>query len=118
MSVSAPSLTDHVADIAAGAHVTAARWLKGTLALALADGGVLLARAGATETVPAHPDSGILVAAGDGDVGDALAVGCFLLLHALLALQSLAQRAPGDEALAALADEPAMAGILEKGRWT
>lgn len=24
----------------------------------------------------------------------------------------------GDEALAALADEPAMAGILEKGRWT
>jgi hypothetical protein len=24
----------------------------------------------------------------------------------------------GDEALAVLADEPAMAGILEKGRWT
>ncbi|MGN7125026.1 WD40 repeat domain-containing protein [Methylorubrum thiocyanatum] len=66
MSVSAPSLTDHVAAIAAGAHVTAAHWLKGTLALSLADGGVLLARDGATETVAAHPDSGILVAAGDG----------------------------------------------------
>ncbi|MBB2963580.1 WD40 repeat domain-containing protein [Methylobacterium sp. R2-1] len=71
MSVSAPSLTDHVADIAAGAqvsgaHVTAAHWLKGTLALALADGGVLLVRDGATETASAHPDSGILVAVGDG----------------------------------------------------
>ncbi|MCP1548210.1 MULTISPECIES: WD40 repeat domain-containing protein [Methylorubrum] len=66
MSVSAPSLTEHVADIAAGAHVTAAHWLKGTLALALADGGVLLARDGATETVAAHSDSGILVAASNG----------------------------------------------------
>lgn len=43
-------------------------------------------------------------AAGDGDAGDALAVGCFLLLHALLALQSLAQRVSGDEALAATDD--------------
>ncbi|MEH3119415.1 MAG: WD40 repeat domain-containing protein [Methylorubrum populi] len=66
MSVSAPSLTEHVADIAAGAHVTAARWLKGTLALALADGGVLLRHEDAAETVPAHPEAGLLVAVGDG----------------------------------------------------
>ena len=42
-------------------------------------------------------------------------------LHVLIA-HSLAKgrgvNPLGDEALAALADEPAMAGILEKGRWT
>ena len=66
MSVTAPSLTDHVAGLDAGAHVTAAHWLKGTLALALADGGVFLLRDGATETVSAHPEGGILSAASDG----------------------------------------------------
>lgn len=44
-------------------------------------------------------------AAGGSEAGgDALAAGCFLLLHSLLALQSLAQRAPGDEALATTDD--------------
>ncbi|MEE7458364.1 hypothetical protein MPAR168_08620 [Methylorubrum populi] len=66
MSVSAPSLTDHVTGLDAGAHVTAAHWLKGTLALALADGRVFLLRDGATETVSAHPEGGILSAASDG----------------------------------------------------
>ncbi|CAO4166762.1 WD40 repeat domain-containing protein [Methylorubrum populi] len=66
MSVSAPSLTAHVVPLAAGAHVTAARWLKGTLALALADGTVLLVRDGATESVAAHPEAGLLSAEGDG----------------------------------------------------
>ena len=66
MSSSAPSLTDSVAPLDAGAHVSLAHWLGQTLALALSEGGVLLHRDGAQETVAAHPDAGILVAAGDG----------------------------------------------------
>jgi len=63
----APSLTQSVAPLDAGAHVTAVAWLKDVAALALGDGGVLLARDGATHRVEAHPDAGILVAAGAGD---------------------------------------------------
>ncbi len=66
MSQTAPSLTEHVAPIDAGSHVTAAHWLKDRLALALGDGGVLLAHDGDTQTIAAHPEAGILVAAGDG----------------------------------------------------
>ncbi|MFG5118100.1 WD40 repeat domain-containing protein [Methylorubrum sp. POS3] len=65
MSVSAPSLTEHVAPIAADAHVTAARWLGEVLALALGDGRVLLVRDGAVEAVAAHPDGAILSALGE-----------------------------------------------------
>jgi WD40 repeat protein len=61
----ATSLTSHVAPIQAGAHVTAAHWLKDTLALALGDGRVQLVRDGAAQDVAAHPDGSILVAAGD-----------------------------------------------------
>ena len=66
MAETAPSLRDHVAPIAAGAHVTAAMWLKDTLALALGDGAVLLAGRGEVRRIEAHPDAAILVAAGDG----------------------------------------------------
>ncbi|GJD51923.1 hypothetical protein OPKNFCMD_4682 [Methylobacterium crusticola] len=68
MSASAaPSLTHAVAGIAAGAHVTGAHWLGGTLGLALGDGTVLLvAGDGAATRVAAHPEGGILVTAGDG----------------------------------------------------
>ncbi|GJD94355.1 WD40 repeat domain-containing protein [Methylobacterium iners] len=66
MSVEAPSLTDHVAPIEAGAHVTFLAWLKDTLALSLGDGAVLLARDGSSTRVEAHPDAAILVGASDG----------------------------------------------------
>jgi len=66
MAETAPSLLDHVAPIAAGAHVTAAVWLKDTLALALGDGAVLLTGRGEVRRIEAHPDAAILVAAGDG----------------------------------------------------
>ena len=66
----APSLTESVAALATGAHVTAAHWLGDVLALALGDGTVRLVRGIAGEplvgeTVAAHPDGAILVAAGD-----------------------------------------------------
>nr|USU33283.1 WD40 repeat domain-containing protein [Methylobacterium sp. OTU13CASTA1] len=66
MAETAPSLLDHVTPIAAGAHVTAAVWLKDTLALALGDGAVLLAGRGEFRRIESHPDGAILVAAGDG----------------------------------------------------
>jgi len=61
-----PSLTQHVAPLDAGAHVTGAAWLGDTMAFALGDGAVLLARDGATHRVAAHPDGAILAAASDG----------------------------------------------------
>jgi WD40 repeat protein len=61
------SLTEHVADIRAGAHVTAAAFLRDTLALALGDGVVLLTREGEELRVAAHPEASILVAAGNGE---------------------------------------------------
>ncbi|MBX9930066.1 MAG: WD40 repeat domain-containing protein [Methylobacterium sp.] len=66
MSLSEPSLADHVTPIAAGAHVTVAAWMKDMLALALGDGGVLLIEDDRSRRIEAHPDSGILVGAGDG----------------------------------------------------
>lgn len=66
MSTTAPSLTDHVDAVAAGAHVTAAHWLGETLALALGDGTVLLVREGNATAIAAHPDSGILIGASAG----------------------------------------------------
>src|SRR4051812_1967929 len=63
----APSLTDNVAPLDAGAHVTAAAWLGDTVAFALGDGAVVLAKDGATHRVAAHPDGAILAAAGDGE---------------------------------------------------
>src|SRR3954464_6223582 len=61
-----PSLTQHVTPLDAGAHVTGAAWLADTMAFALGDGAVLLARDGATHRVAAHPDGAILAAASDG----------------------------------------------------
>ncbi|MHC2016716.1 WD40 repeat domain-containing protein [Methylobacterium sp. WCS2018Hpa-22] len=66
MSVSAPTLFDHVVPLEAGAHVTGAVWLKDVLALALGDGAVLLVGPETTRRVEAHPEAGILVASGDG----------------------------------------------------
>ncbi len=63
----APSLTQNVASVDAGAHVTALGWLKGAAAFGLADGGVLLVRDGETHRVEAHPDAGVLVGASDGE---------------------------------------------------
>src|SRR5689334_19285487 len=66
-ATAAPSLSDSVTAIAAGAHVTGVHWLGARAALALGDGAVLLASPdGATQRVEAHPEAGILVAAGDG----------------------------------------------------
>src|SRR5215213_1874449 len=62
-----PSLTQHVATIDAGAHVTGAAWLGDTAAFALGDGAVLLAKDGATHRATTHPDGAILVAASDGE---------------------------------------------------
>ncbi|APF38351.1 WD40 repeat domain-containing protein [Chelatococcus daeguensis] len=60
------SLTDHVADLAAGAHVTALAWLGGTTAFALADGAALLVAGDDQKRVAAHPDGAALVATSDG----------------------------------------------------
>ncbi|GEP00247.1 WD40 repeat domain-containing protein [Methylobacterium haplocladii] len=65
MTSSVPSLTEHVAPLSAGSHVTLAHWLKDTLALATAEGGVVLAREGEQRTVTPHGEAGILVATGD-----------------------------------------------------
>lgn len=56
------SLTDHVAPVEAGAHVTAAAFLGRVPALALGDGTVLLAEIGAERRITAHPDGSILAA--------------------------------------------------------
>src|SRR3954453_22283112 len=63
----APALPESVAALDAGAYVTAAAWLGDTAALALADGGVLLAKDRESHRVEAHPDGAVLVAAGDGE---------------------------------------------------
>jgi hypothetical protein len=63
----APSLTQSVAPLNTGAHVTAIGWLKGTAAFGLGDGGVLLTKDGETHRAEAHPDAGVLVAASDGE---------------------------------------------------
>ena len=61
------SLTDHVAPVAAGAHVTAAAFLGRVPALALGDGTVVLAEIGTERRVAAHPDGAILAAAAARD---------------------------------------------------
>src|SRR5215207_11180596 len=66
-STAAPSLTEAVAPVAADAHVVGTVWMRDTAAFAAADGGVLLVQDGATHRTQAHPDAGILVAAGDGE---------------------------------------------------
>ncbi|MCJ2018835.1 WD40 repeat domain-containing protein [Methylobacterium sp. E-065] len=60
------SLTQHVAALDPGAHVIAAHFLKDVPALALSDGAVALARDGGLTRLVAHPEAGILVAAGNG----------------------------------------------------
>ena len=65
--ISTASLTSHVVPIEAGAHVVAAHWLGDTPVLALADGTVGLLRGGGLSVTAAHPDAGILVAAGDAE---------------------------------------------------
>lgn len=66
-ATAAPSLSESVTAIAAGAHVIGVHWLGARAALALGDGAVLLASPdGETHRVEAHPEAGILVAAGDG----------------------------------------------------
>src|SRR5918997_6915260 len=63
----APSLTQSVTTIDAGAHVTALGWLEGTAAFGLGDGTVVLAKDGGTHRVEANPGAGILVGASDGE---------------------------------------------------
>ena len=62
------SLTQHVQSAQASGSVAAAAFIGGAPALALADGNILLGELDAQKTVPAHPDSAILVAASDGKV--------------------------------------------------
>jgi WD40 repeat protein len=61
------SLTSHVAALEPGAHVVGAHFLKDLPALALSDGMVAVVRDGGLDRVAAHPDAGILVAAGGGE---------------------------------------------------
>ena len=63
-SISTASLTSHVADLESGAHAVAAHWLGDVPCLALADGHVALIRDGDVSRVAAHPEAGVLVAAG------------------------------------------------------
>jgi sugar lactone lactonase YvrE len=63
----APSLTQHVVPLDAGANVTALAWLGGTAAFGLGDGGVMLVKDGETHRVAVHPEGGVLIAASDGD---------------------------------------------------
>ena len=63
--LAAPSLTEAVARVDAGAHVTGLGWLGQIAAFALADGGIVLAKDGETHRVAAHPDGAILVSASD-----------------------------------------------------
>ncbi|GLS44509.1 WD40 repeat domain-containing protein [Methylobacterium brachythecii] len=81
MSSSLPFLTDHVAPLDTGAYVALAHWLKDTVALALAEGGVVLVRGDERQIVAPHGDGGILVATGDarrlvtgGDDGRVMAI--------------------------------------------
>lgn len=66
------SLVANVASLNPGAPVTAAAFIGDVPALALGDGSVFLARAGAEQRIEAHPDAAILVAA---MVGRRLATG-------------------------------------------
>ncbi|KAB0268903.1 WD40 repeat domain-containing protein [Microvirga brassicacearum] len=63
----APSLSQNVAALDAGAHVTAIGWLKGTLALGLGDGAVLLAKDGERHRIEGHPGAGVLTGISDGE---------------------------------------------------
>lgn len=65
--VSTPSLTSHVVPIEAGAHVVVAHWIADAPVLALGDGNVCILRDGTLSSIAAHPDAGILVAAGAAD---------------------------------------------------
>lgn len=62
--ISTASLTSHVVDYEPGAHAVAVHWLGEVAALALADGQVALLRDGEATLVAAHPEGGILGAAG------------------------------------------------------
>jgi WD40 repeat protein len=66
-STAAPSLTQNISPVDAGAHVTGAGWLKQTIAFGLGDGGVLLARNGEVHRVEAHPSGSVLAVASDGE---------------------------------------------------
>ena len=62
----APSLSQNVAAFDTGAHVTALGWLKGTLALGLGDGAVVLVTGDETRRIEAHPNAGLLTGISDG----------------------------------------------------
>jgi WD40 repeat protein len=62
-----PSLTQNVTPLEAGTHVVAIGWLKGTAALGLGDGTVLLVKDGESHRVAAHVEGGVLIAASDGE---------------------------------------------------
>jgi WD40 repeat protein len=97
MAAPNPTLTSHVADLDAGAPVTAGAFVGAAAMLALGDGYILIARAGGEERVCAHPNAAILVAA---KARDALATG-------------------GDDGrLALIAEDGAVRELAhEKGRW-
>lgn len=65
-SISTPSVTGEVSQLAAGAHVTLATFLGAVPALALSDGSLLFVEGGGERRVAAHPDATILVGASDG----------------------------------------------------
>ncbi|MGL4438298.1 MAG: WD40 repeat domain-containing protein [Bosea sp. (in: a-proteobacteria)] len=60
------SLTQHVAELAAGEHVIAAAWLGETPALAMSDGAVLIGPQDAQRRVDVHGAAGLLVATAVG----------------------------------------------------
>lgn len=114
--LSNPSLTSHVAALEPGAHVVAAHFLKDVPALALSDGTVALARDAGLTSLAAHPEAGILVAAGGGDRlltgGDD---GRVVAIHADGAMEQLGL-AKGGAWIDALAQHPDGAVAWSAGR--
>lgn len=67
MNSAAPvSLTQHVAELEAGAHVIKAAWLDDTPVFALSDGAVIVGSQGAQRHIGVHGDAGLLVATSAG----------------------------------------------------
>jgi WD40 repeat protein len=63
----APSLTQNVTPVDAGAHVSGIGWLKATAAFATGDGAVILVKDGQVHRVESHPQGSVLAAATDGE---------------------------------------------------
>lgn len=62
----ASSLSESIAAIDAGGHVTALSWLKDVAVFGVSDGAVLLAKNGEVHRIAAHPEGCVMAGASDG----------------------------------------------------